>query len=131
MTRRAAKFRHEYAEPPEPQFGMMPSGAGPQPFDDEHTTYEYVGTADESKAIIQRIHEAVDETFEETGGNYPGVVVVGIEDYVAADAWIRHDTGSSDTLGDVVSGQIVTVPGRMIHVPKRAENHLLDYLRDD
>jgi len=130
MTHRASKFRYEFREPPEPQFGMMAGDTATPSFDDDYTTYEYVGTIDESKAIIQRIRDAVDETYQATNGDFPMTVVVGIEDYLAADAWVRYDSGNSETLDDVVSGDIVTVPGRMIHVPKRNAAAMINYLKE-
>jgi hypothetical protein len=92
--------------------------------------YEYEGVIGESKAIIERIRDEIDTRYEESQGRGAGVIVVGVKDYLAADAWVRYDTSGDESLSDIITWDIVTVPGRMIHVPKAPEMAMIDHMKE-
>ena len=130
MKRRLDTFRHEYAEQPDPVMGMVEEVGKPQ-MNAEYTTFEYEGVVGESRRILGRIHDGIDERAKESNGVFERTVVLGVEDYLAADAWIRHDSGCESSLEDHVAADIVVVPGRMIHVPKTNERAVIDHLKEN
>jgi len=123
-------FRHEYLEAPDPVMGMADGDDFPMDTAPEYTTYEYEGVIGESRGILQRIYDAVDERHKQGDGVYPRQIVLGAEDYLAADAWVRHDSEGRASLQSDLSVDIIVVPGRMIHVPKTRERALMDELKD-
>ena len=127
---RPQKFIQEYREMPDPVMGISDE-TFPADSCVDYSTVEYTGNIEESKAIIQRIENAIDERHEQSSGVFERVLVIGVQDYVAADAWIRHDTNNNSSLKQYLSVEVVVVPGRMIHVPKTHQRALLDHLKGD
>jgi hypothetical protein len=129
MRKNVERFRHEYAEAPDPVLGVADSPDMTSFESQTFNSYEYEGVVGESRRILGRIHEAVDERAKQSDGAFPRTVVLGVEDYLAVDAWIRHDSEGSSTIEDAVAVDILTIPGRMIHVPKTNERALIDHLK--
>jgi hypothetical protein len=129
MRTRINRFRYEYQEMPDYTMAFSP--------DEEKTafeaqtlqTYEYEGVVGESWRILGRIYDAINARKEQGNGQFSQVVVLGVEEYVAVDAWVRYDSGGESSIEDAISADIVTVPGRMIHVPKKNERAMLDHLK--
>jgi hypothetical protein len=123
---RKKKYRHEYEV--QTDDGMEWGEPDPsQPPTFELNTVEYVGYEGEGEATAERIHEAIREYETDTGRMAP-CVVVGVEDYAAADSFLRRDTGSG--LDRHLGCDIHVVPGRMIHVPKPNQKAVVDHLRE-
>jgi len=122
-------FTQKYREMPDPVMGVMDREDFPKDSGMDYTTYEYSGVAAESRAILQRIHDAINERYEDSQGVFNRVVVIGVENYVAADAWIRHDSDNDSSLEKYLSVEVVVVPGRMIHAPKTNQRALVDHLK--
>jgi hypothetical protein len=130
MSRKVNRFRFEYMELEQPSIHFNDS-PDPSDFEEEmSSTYEYEGVVGESRRIIGRIQEAIDNSIQNHASAHPETVVVGVEDYLAADAWIRYDSNDQKCLNSVLSVDIVTVPGRMIHVPKQNERAMIDHLKE-
>ena len=91
-------------------------------------TVTYEGVEGESRRIHGRILEAIDEA-KQDNPKLPGVLVLGVEDYVAVDAWVRYESGNTRGIDSEIPLEIVTVPGRMIHVPTDNQNALLEELQ--
>jgi hypothetical protein len=132
MTRhhRTDRFVWTYQSIPEPTFGIEEELGAAAIGETDIERYEYEGIVGESKAIIERIRDEIDARYEESRGREPGVIVVGVKDYLAADAWVRYDTNDDESLADVITWDIVTVPGRMIHAPKAPEVAVIDHMKE-
>jgi len=125
------RFRFEYRDIPEPVFGMADGGEITDTGDGTIPTYEYRGVVGESERILGRIYDEIEARRSDSPGVFSGIVVLGVEDYLAVDAWIRCDSGRGKCIEDVVDAEIVTVPGRMIHVPRTNQRAMLYHLKEE
>jgi hypothetical protein len=115
-----------------PDSAVTPFGEPLEPSDFEANRleeYEYRGSVQESKEILGRIRKAVDAAAREHG-DFPEVVVLGRQDYLAVDALVRHDRHEGKSADEIIDPEIVTVPGRMIHVPEPNETALITALKE-
>jgi len=130
MRKSVDRFRYEYQEMPDPVMGVAESAELTDFEAQTFSRYGYEGVVGESRRILGRINEAIDERWDESSGVYAQMVVLGVEDYLAVDAWIRYDTGGQKCIEDVIDHDIVTVPGRMIHVPRTNERAMMHHLKE-
>ena len=130
VRKNVRRFTWEYNEIPEIHFGVLePGDNSGRDFSTEYNSYRYEGVVGESRRVLGRIREAVDRRREKAGSQFPLTLVLGVEDYLAVDAWLRYDSGGDVSIDDAVSLDIVTVPGRMIHVPPSNDRAVVDHLK--
>lgn len=118
-------LRWEYAEPYEPEFGFVADQKDVSDFDTyDETTAEKVVQKDVALAIQSDIRDAVDAHYNEYGGE-PECIILGQHEYAILDAFhqARHDHSLKNGIEGV---DVVTVPGRMVHVPKPHEHAIWD-----
>jgi hypothetical protein len=129
MRRTPQRFQYKYRESPDPVMGVAEDIELTEFETQTYTEYEYNGEVMESRRVLGRIHEAIEEHEETAHTVTTKTLVLGVEDYVTVDAWIRYDSNGKKCIDDVVGYNIVTVPGRMIHVPQTNERALINYLK--
>ena len=100
----------------------------PASADFQYETVTYEGDAGEGKAVLGRIVNAIRDYEDEYSGR-PERVILGVEDYLAADGFLRHGGGPS--LPEYLPCEVSTVPGRMIHVPKANGVAVREHLTED
>ena len=128
MNRPTDRFRYEYQVQSELPMGYAKDATVEDFSKQSFETVTYEGVEGESRRIHGRILEAIDEA-KQDNPKLPGVLVLGVEDYVAVDAWVRYESGNTRGIDSEIPLEIVTVPGRMIHVPTDNQNALLEELQ--
>jgi len=122
-------FRTAYEETENPPFELIDDPSDVGDYESmQFTQHEYTGHTTESKQILLRIRNAVDAAAEEYG--LPDTIVLGRQDYLAVDAMVKHDDHAKRSADQIIEPDIVTVPGRMIHVPEPNEKALITALKE-
>lgn len=93
-------------------------------------TVEITAHVGEAKAILENAQDAIDERYQSDSGVFPRVLILGRYEYTVLDAWLRYDSGHSQSADTMFACDVYTVPGRMIHVPKKNEFVPTTYLTD-
>jgi len=118
-------FTVEYRKPNVEEYSI-PSDPPKESFELETATYS--GSKSESRAVLDRIHDEIKEKYQETHGQ-ANTIVLGIQDYIAVDAYLRFE--DNIPIERHLPGDIVTVPGRMIHVPAASDKAVWQELVDE
>jgi hypothetical protein len=120
------RFAFEYEKIPEPQISALDRDELTDAESELMNTVRYEGAKEESRQLMDRVNDEVNRVYEETGG-YPDTIVLGVEDYVAIDAYTRYQHDKPAEMVLPVKN-VVTVPGRMIHAPAANQRALVEHL---
>lgn len=94
----------------------------------ELETVEYRGVSGHSEQLYNEVLDAI-EAAESDQHRVVRTIVLGRETLAALDAWFRH-SGGSGARDELPVENIVTVPGRMIHVPEPLERAVVAGARE-
>lgn len=121
-------FRWEYEvpqEPDPPDFDADPVELS-DTFDLE--TVEYTGDENHSEQLWREILDRLDDAAGDMSRQHQ-TIILGRQTAAAVDAWIRYN-GGSGIEAEIPAQTLVTVPGRMIHIPERTDHAIAEGARE-
>lgn len=122
-------IRWEYAEPHDLSIGFLEESEGPPDYTFDEMTAEITVQKDVALTLQSEMRDAIDGHYDEYGSD-PACVILGEREYAILDAFYQSEHGHSLKRG-IEGVDVVTVPGRMIHVPKPHEHAIWDEVSED